>query len=150
MSGIGDGIRELYRKVGVTMADGDERREVAARLRAQARTVSHDGGYLWQRLEIAVNGWSLGAVVDESYVFNNNILSRLADLRDPTCSMDAIDTGEQADHECREHIMHCSNCGAEFGYVLYGEDGDVSMDDKPKFCPECGKRVVDGDADGAR
>lgn len=71
------------------------------------------------------------------------IFDRIADLIDPTCSMDAIDTGEQADYECREHIMHCSNCGAEFGYVLYGEDGDVSMDDKPKFCPECSKRVVD-------
>lgn len=69
----------------------------------------------------------------------------LADLIDPTCSMDAIDTGEQADYECREHIMHCSNCNAEFGYVLYGEDGDVSMDDKPKFCPECGRRVVSDD-----
>ena len=129
---------------------GSERKEVAERLRAAAKTKSDSAYYLWKRLEIAVNGWRLGAVVDESYVFDNDVLSRLADLIDPTCSMDAIDTGEQADYECRERIMHCPNCGAEFGYVLYGEDGDVSMDDKSKFCPECGKRVVDGDADGAR
>lgn len=59
-----------------------------------------------------------------------------------TCSMDAMNTGEQAGYECRERIMHCSNCNAEFGYVLYSEDGDVSMDDKPNFCPECRAEVI--------
>ena len=39
--------------------------------------------------------------------------------------------------------MHCMECGAEFGYVLYSEDRGVSMDDKPRFCPNCGARVVD-------
>lgn len=126
------------------MSTSDERREIARRLRAAAKTKSGSADYLWNRLEIAVNGWKFGDVVDESYVFYNDVLSRLADLIDPTCSMDAIDTGEQADYECREHIMHCNCCGAEFGYVLYGEDGDVSMGDKPKkFCPECGHRAVD-------
>lgn len=69
----------------------------------------------------------------------------IADLVDPTCHMDAISTGEQADYECSEHIMHCSNCSAEFGYVLYSEDRGVSMDDKPRFCPHCGARVVSYD-----
>lgn len=125
------------------MASDKERREIARRLRAAAKTKSNNSDYLWRRLEIAVNGWKFGDVIDESYVFDNDVLARLADLIDPTCHMDAIDTGEQADYECREHIMHCKCCGAEFGYVLYGEDGDVSMYDKPDFCPECGKRVVD-------
>ena len=61
----------------------DERREVAERLRAQARTVSHDSDYLWQRLEIAVNGWKFGDAINDSYVFYNDVLARLADLIDP-------------------------------------------------------------------
>jgi DNA-directed RNA polymerase subunit RPC12/RpoP len=74
-----------------------------------------------------------------------NIVNYLADLIDPTCNMDVMTTGERADYECSEHIMRCLNCGAEFGYVLYGEDGDVSMDDKPNYCPHCGTRVVSDD-----
>lgn len=74
-----------------------------------------------------------------------NIFDYLADLIDPTCNMDVMTTGERADYECSEHIMRCLNCGAEFGYVLYGEDGDVSMDDKPNYCPHCGTRVVSDD-----
>ena len=71
---------------------------------------------------------------------------RLADLIDrPTCNMDVMTTDERADYECSEHIMRCLNCGAEFGYVLYSEDGDVSMDDKPNYCPYCGTRVVSDD-----
>ncbi|OKY81528.1 MAG: hypothetical protein BHV62_01560 [Eggerthella sp. 51_9] len=69
----------------------------------------------------------------------------LADLMDPTCDIDVMATGERADYECSEHIMRCLGCGAEFGYVLYGEDGDVSMDDKPSYCPHCGTRVVSDD-----
>ena len=74
------------------------------------------------------------------------LFERLADLIDrPTCNMDVMTTGERADYECSEHIMRCLNCAAEFGYVLYGEGGDVSMDDKPNYCPHCGTRVVSDD-----
>lgn len=66
------------------MASSEERRRVAERLRAQARTVSHDSGYLWKRLEIAVNGWKYGDAIDESYALDNDVLLRLADLIDPT------------------------------------------------------------------
>lgn len=67
------------------MVSSDERREVAERLRKYAKTKSHSADYLWQHLEIAVNGWRVERSVDESYVFDNDVLSRLADLIDPTC-----------------------------------------------------------------
>ena len=113
----------------------DERREVAERM----RVYSHGFDFGDSDPFCYVAKAAFGDVDVHTYY---SVFARLADLIDPTCHMDAIDTGEQADYECREHIMHCSNCNAEFGYVLYGEDGDVSMDDKPKFCPECGKRVA--------
>ncbi len=84
-------------------------------------------------------GWEKPTKATETWA---NIVSYLADLVDPTCNMDVMTTGERADYECSEHIMRCLNCGAEFGYVLYSEDGDVSMDDKPNYCPHCGTRVV--------
>lgn len=70
---------------------GSERKEVAERLRAAAKTKSDSAYYLWKRLEIAVNGWRLGAVVDESYVYGNDVLSRLADLIDPEGDEDGTD-----------------------------------------------------------
>ena len=73
----------------------DERREVAARLRSAAKTDSGSPDYLWNRLEIAVNGWRFGDVIDDSYVFYNSVLSRLADLIDPTCKkIDLVDKEE--------------------------------------------------------
>lgn len=61
----------------------DERREIARRLRTEAKTKSGSADYLWQRLEIAVNGWKFGDDIDDSYVFDNDVLARLADLIDP-------------------------------------------------------------------
>lgn len=60
-----------------------ERWAVSERLRAAAKTKSGSADYLWNRLEIAVNGWKFGDDIDESYVFDNDVLSRLADLIDP-------------------------------------------------------------------
>lgn len=114
------------------MTDADERRRVAERLRAQARTVSHDSRYLWKRLEIAVNGWSLGAVVDESYVFDNDVLSRLADLIDPTCEVESVDsTGGLLSYR-----LSCGHTAYRPAYVQ----------GPPPVCPSCGARLVrDGD-----
>lgn len=118
----------------------DERREVAEQLR-EARPSTYYAEELVELIEDAL----LPAFPTETWREPTDVLSALADLIDSTCSMDAIDTGEQADYECREHIMHCKYCGAEFGHVLYSEDGDVSMDDKPNIFPECGARVVRDD-----
>lgn len=60
-----------------------ENHEIARRLRAAAKTKSNSADYLWTRLEIAVNGWKFGDDIDGSYVFNNDVLARLADLIDP-------------------------------------------------------------------
>jgi rRNA maturation endonuclease Nob1 len=103
----------------------DERREIARRLRAAAKTKSGSADYLWQRLEIAVNCWRFGAVVNESYVFDNDVLLRLADLIDPTCHM--VDT----DHEYEDSIR-CDACQMTFNRPW----------EPFKFCPQCGHRVV--------
>lgn len=57
------------------------------------------------------------------------------------CGMVMLDAGGKAFYEHREYIMHCVNCHHEFGYVQYDEDGDTWMNDKPRFCPNCGKAV---------
>lgn len=62
------------------MVTDGERRMVAERLRKYAKTVSSSPEYLWNRLEIAVNGWQPGDEIYESYAHNNTILARLADL----------------------------------------------------------------------
>ena len=116
----------------------EERREVAERLRDYVRLRnSFPFEAFFVRLNMALfgdNGW------DRT---DGDVFEHLAYLIDHTFSMDAINTGEQADYECSEHIMHCSNCNAEFGYVLYSEDRGVNIDDKPRYCPNCGARCVD-------
>ena len=60
---------------------------------------------------------------------------------DGTCKVDVLNTGDCAGYECSEYIMHCNGCGHEFGHVLYNEDGDVWMSEKPRYCPNCGRRI---------
>lgn len=95
---------------------------IAERLRAAARTVCHNSGYLWRRLEVAVNGWKFGSVIDESYVFDNEVLSRLADLIDPVTRPAADGT--------------CERCGA----------GPEALRDA--YCAHCGRRIIRGGEDG--
>lgn len=130
----------------------EERREVARRI----RQLDQRGRSNLFSTCLDCGKW-LGAVYgDEDYCaekpqrfsdcleIKNALAARIADLIDrPTCEMDVMAIGERADYECSEHIMRCLNCGAEFGYVLYGEDGDVSTDDKPNYCPNCGAEVVE-------
>mgnify|MGYP000762964091 CR=1 FL=1 len=118
------------------MATSDERREVAENLR-KAKVECDERDYPWMVEDL------LQALGFERYEDGEDgIFDRLADLIDPTCSMEVLDTGEQVDYECAEHIMHCKSCGAEFGYVLYSEDGDVDMGVAPNYCPDCGARLV--------
>lgn len=107
------------------MPTSDERREVAARLRTAAKTESGSAYYLWNHLEIAVNGWRFGDVVDELYVHDNGILARLADLIDPTCEVVPFD-------EESMRLPHCSRCGQPI------------LKPWPNHCPQCGARITRG------
>lgn len=60
-----------------------------------------------------------------------------------TCHVDVLNTGDCAGYECSEYIMHCNECGHEFGHVLYNENGDAWMSELPNFCPNCGRLVAE-------
>lgn len=122
------------------MASSDERRAVAARLRTAAKTESGSSGYLWNRLEIAVNGWRFGDVIDESYVFYNGVLERLADLIDPTCKVMEVPDNDELKIRVVSGFM-CKRCGHE-DIVERNCDGSA---EPPRFCPHCGARVVSHD-----
>lgn len=111
----------------------DERREIARRLRAAAKTKSNSADYLWKRLEIAVNGWRFGDGIDESYVFDNDVLARLADLIDPTCHV--VTSGEWRG---RPIGSACSVCHAP----LYPS---TAWAHGMRYCTQCGSRCVDDD-----
>ena len=123
----------------------EERRVMAERLRKAARWsyVWIDDKTLRELTGMEPSGLNDDSTINERMDSVREIFRHLADLIDPTCNIDVMDTGERADYDCREHIMHCKNCGAEFGYVLFSEEGDVSMDDKPSYCPNCGDRVAE-------
>ena len=119
------------------MISPDERREVAARLRVAAKTESGSPDYLWNRLEIAVNGWRFGDVIDDSYVFYNGVIARLADLIDPagddtTFTLDEQSKGGEEVYPTR--WWKCATCGEET-IMMYDEGAPVA-------CPNCGARVV--------
>lgn len=117
------------------MSSSDERREVAARLRKYAKTETASADYLWQHLEIAVNGWQGGRFADESYVFGNDVLSRLADLIDPE--------EEGTCHDVRQGggWFICSRCGA---FLADGAVTNATSAIRPRFCPNCGARITNG------
>ena len=115
------------------MSTSEERREVAARLRVAAKTESGSTDYLWNRLEIAVNGWKFGDVIDESYVHYNGVLARIADLIDPTC--------HNADDGVRGGFV-CSECGYHVEQDTM--DADFNAWEDLRHCPHCGARVTSG------
>ena len=106
------------------MTSDKERREIAERLRVAAKTKSNSADYLWRRLEIAVNGWRFGDAINDLYVFDNDVLARLADLIDPTCEV-VGDNPYTSDYDFR-----CKTCGEHF-----------SAASTPRHCPGCGRRI---------
>ena len=99
----------------------DERREVAATLRDAKRKC--DGrGYPWMTDDLI-----LAIGYEHDYEADNGIFDRLADLIDPTCH----DFGGEEGTNGEGYDFACSACG----YVC-----DLA---EPRFCPNCGARVVD-------
>lgn len=121
------------------MTSDKERREVAARLRTAAKTKSNRSDYLWRRLEIAVNGWKFGDDIDESYVFDNDVLSRLADLIDPATSATTFTPGVGLETypPFPIRLWKCARCGEETIMMYY--------EGEPVACPYCGAVVVSDD-----
>lgn len=119
------------------MTSDKERREVANRLRTAAKTKSHSTDYLWRRLEIAVNGWRYGDAINDSYVFYNDVLARLADLIDPICEDEGTITQDWPDGSAT--YLHELSCGHTCETIYAGA---------PAFCPYCGARVVDDERRG--
>lgn len=102
---------------------GDERREVAARLRDDNHGYGTEYDFFLHALGMSREGrgpcdWA-------------KVHKRLADLIDPTCR--AVHQGTSMDDE-----LVCSECGASLGVEVDGEQKFVS-----KFCPCCGARVVE-------
>lgn len=103
------------------MISDDRRLEVAASLRASANV----GGARTLKRELA---GALGIRLDDCTPegSHSKILRGLADLVDPTCHLLPSSDGG----------FGCDRCYTWF----------PSMKKKPRFCPECGARVVRGGA----
>ena len=100
----------------------DERREVAKRL----RVYSHDFDFGDSNPFWLVAKAAFGDVDAHTY---HSVFARLADLIDPTCH----DFGGEEGTNGEGYDFACSACG----YVC-----DLA---EPRFCPNCGARVVSGD-----
>lgn len=96
---------------------GDERREVAARLRKTRGIMAF--------VE------ALGIDLDSDWCWTD-VSRRVSDIIDPTCQMNSIpESGYRV----------CSRCGA---FVRRDAATDCTEAIPVRFCPNCGARVVDG------
>lgn len=102
----------------------EERREVAARLRA-TKAECEERGYPWMVEDL------MQALGFETYEDGDEgIFDRLADLIDPTCD---AEQDYDRDEPIQGRWWKCDVCGEHFIY----ERGFA-----PRFCPECGARVL--------
>lgn len=111
----------------------DERREVAARLRAyplESVKADHKGEDPLQLPADVMYDLMDIAGVGEDF---DSLLPSLADLIDLTCR--AVHQGTSMDDE-----LVCSECGASLGVEVDDEQRFI-----PNFCSCCGSRVVSGD-----
>lgn len=126
----------------MTITD-DERREVAARLRANAKAHPHMG--LLLNFAFADKGLNPDGEMEYN-VTSYHAALRLADLIEPE---------ERTCHMIHDHLtdtVFCDVCGERFDgvaqYMAMGPNGFSPADYKgkykdAKFCPNCGAKVVD-------
>lgn len=98
----------------------DERREVAASLREQA-----DEGY-GVNLESML--YALGLDTDDEERGDEDVFEMLADLIDPTCEVEGSEPLYMDDET--EFRLSC------------GHVADMTTNEPPAYCPECGARVT--------
>ena len=112
----------------MTAPPSDERREVAARLRAK-REECDGRDYPWMTDDLIL---ALG--YEHDYEADNGIFDRLADLIDPTCHM----VREYADTELGRVFQGwvCDEC--------MGTADVPDASEPPEYCPHCGARVTGG------
>ena len=103
----------------------DERREVAEQLR-EARPSTYYAEELAELIEDSL----LPAFPTETWREPTDVLSRLADLIDPTCAMEY---GGYLPESVKGMlgVYFCSECGSP-----------IYNDVEPAYCPYCGARVV--------
>ena len=110
----------------------DERREVAERLREAAIDDGHVGRpYGEQGFQV-----TLRRIIGTSNPMRPTLYARLAGLIDPTCHL--VSTTLQTWTDGSRAFYHELSCGHTCNTVWAKP---------PKYCPDCGARVVDKDAD---
>lgn len=97
------------------------RQEVAKKLRGNSTVHTTDEVYV-----VLLN--CIGITYDYA-----NLLNRLADLIDPTCS---LTLGEELSQEVQGDMFRCNKCDAAFPRI----NGEY------RYCPNCGARVVRDEA----
>lgn len=102
------------------MSNSDERREVAARLREQA-----EEGY---GVNLESMAYALGLDSDDGECGDEDVFNMLADLIDPTCEVDSVDsTGGLLAYR-----LSCGHTAYRPAYIQ----------GPPPVCPSCGARVA--------
>ena len=109
------------------MATDNERREVANQLRDARPSTYYD-----EELVDLMKDALLPAYPVETWREPTDVLSALADLIDPTCSMEY---GGHVPDSVKDAlgVYFCSECGSP-----------IYNDMEPTYCPYCGARVTNG------
>lgn len=118
----------------------DERREVAERLRRQARWMNKNKD--WYDKDDVDQGnrayRNIADSVEEGSNFGNNYeetVRKLADLIDcPTCER----------VECDQHYWRCSRCGV---FVYWDAVANLTGVVPTRYCPNCGAMITEKEED---